>query len=55
LKPFDASGAFRVAIEGNEVRQRGVQSAGVSVLSQALAFGIQLAATVVLARFKIPD
>jgi len=55
LKPFDASGAFRVAIEGNEVRQRGVQSAGVSVLSQALAFGIQLAATVVLARLLSPN
>ena len=54
MKPFDASGAFRVAIEGDEVRQLGVRSAGVTVLSQALAFGIQLAATVVLARLLAP-
>jgi O-antigen/teichoic acid export membrane protein len=55
MKPFDASGAFRLAIEGHEVRQRGVRSAGVTVLSQALAFGIQLAATVVLARLLAPE
>jgi len=54
MKPFDTTGAFRLAIEGNEVRQRGVRSAGVTVLSQALAFGIQLAATVVLARLLAP-
>jgi O-antigen/teichoic acid export membrane protein len=55
LKPFDASGAFRVAIEGNEVRQLGVQSAGVTVFTQALAFGVQLAATVILARLLSPN
>ena len=54
MKPFDATGAFRLTIEGNDVRQRGVRSAGVTVLSQALAFGIQLAATVVLARLLAP-
>jgi polysaccharide transporter, PST family len=54
VKPFDEGGAFRLSIEGDEVRQRGVRSAGVTVLSQALAFGIQLAATVVLARLVAP-
>lgn len=54
MKPFDASGAFQLTIGGHEVRQLGVRSAGVAVLSQALTFGFQLAATVVLARLLAP-
>ncbi len=54
MKPFDASGVFRLAIEGDEVRHLGVRSAGITVLSQALAFGLQLAAIMVLARLLAP-
>lgn len=54
MKPFDASGAFRFTTDGHEVRQLGVRGAGAAVVSQALAFGVQLAATVVLARLLAP-
>ena len=54
MKPFEPSGAFHSPTDGDEVRQLGVRGAGATVLSQALAFGVQLAATVVLARMLAP-
>ncbi len=54
MKPLDANGAFRLGIEGDEVRHLGVRSAGVTVFSQALAFGFQLASIMVLARLVAP-
>ena len=55
LRPFDASGEFRFGTNGDEVRQLGVRGAGAAVVSQALVFGVQLAATVVLARLLAPQ
>jgi O-antigen/teichoic acid export membrane protein len=54
VKPFDGSGALDIATNENEIRQLGVRGAGATVLSQALSFGVQLAATVVLARMLAP-
>jgi len=54
VKPFDGSGAFDIATNEKEIRQLGVRGAGATVLSQALSFGVQLAATVVLARMLAP-
>src|SRR5467141_1958647 len=54
LKPFDASGVFQPAGEGPELRRLAVRSAGVTVLSQGVAFAVQMISTVVLARLLTP-
>jgi len=54
LRPFDAGGVFRSAGEGGELRRLAVRSAGVTVLSQAVVFVVQMVATVVLARLLTP-
>ena len=54
MKPFDESGIFRHALGGDGLRRVAVRSAGVTVLSQGLAFAVQMGATVVLARLLMP-
>ncbi|HXN24749.1 MAG TPA: lipopolysaccharide biosynthesis protein [Candidatus Dormibacteraeota bacterium] len=54
MKPFDASGAFIAAAQTGQLRRRAVRGAGASVLGQAIAFGVQMVATVVLARLLAP-
>jgi len=54
VKPFDSSGAFRHAADGDGLRRLAVRSAGVTVISHSLAFAIQIIATVVLARLLTP-
>ena len=54
MKPFDANGAFRGAVDGDGLRRLAVRGAGVTVLAQSLGFAIQMIATVVLARLLTP-
>jgi len=54
VKPFDANGAFRGAVDGDGLRRLAIQGAGVTVLAQSLGFAIQMIATVVLARLLTP-
>ncbi|HUK26195.1 MAG TPA: lipopolysaccharide biosynthesis protein [Terriglobales bacterium] len=54
MKPFDASGAFRPIEDGGGVRRLAVQGAGATVFSSAVSTGIQIVATVVLARLLLP-
>jgi O-antigen/teichoic acid export membrane protein len=56
VKPFDANGVFRpIGEDRGALRRVAVQSAGVTVFSQSLAFAIQMIATVVLARLLSPN
>jgi polysaccharide transporter, PST family len=54
LKPFSASGVFLPSTDGSELRSLAVRSAGITVLSQGLSFGIQMIATVILSRLLVP-
>ena len=56
LKPFDANGAFAPAVPdgGHTLRRLAVRGAGMTVLSSGLSVGIQMIATVVLARLLAP-
>jgi PST family polysaccharide transporter len=54
LIPFDATGAFRPAADGEELRLLAVRGAGVTVFSQSLGLGLQVIATVILARLLTP-
>ena len=55
MRPFDARGMFRPAADRHsELRRLAVRGAGVTVLSQTLAFAVQTIATVVLARLLTP-
>ena len=54
MKPFGDSGAFCPAGEGGGLRTLAVRAAGVTVLSQACGFVIQMAATIILARLLGP-
>ncbi|MGH9327937.1 MAG: lipopolysaccharide biosynthesis protein [Terriglobia bacterium] len=53
MKPFDRSGAFRPTADG--VRRLAVRGAGITVFSGGLGLGIQIIATVVLARLLTPS
>ncbi len=55
MKPFDASGTFQPTANGNELRRLAVKGAGATVLSSALSLGVQIIATVVLARLLTPQ
>jgi PST family polysaccharide transporter len=50
MKPFDDSGAFRSAPEGDGLRRLAIRGAGVTVVSGGLVLAVQIIATVVLAR-----
>jgi len=52
LRPFDASGAFR-PVDG-ELGRLALRGAGATILSSALALGVQVIATVILARILTP-
>jgi O-antigen/teichoic acid export membrane protein len=54
MKPFDSSGAFKPSGDATALRSLAVRGAGVTVLSQSVALGIQIVATVVLARLLTP-
>jgi uncharacterized membrane protein len=54
VKPFDASGAFRPGIDGSGMRQLAVRGAAFTLLSGGAGMGVQLVATVVLARLLTP-
>ncbi len=56
MKPFDAQGDFRpIATDGDGVLRRlAVRGAGVTLLSSGLGLGIQVVATIVLARLLTP-
>jgi len=55
LTPFDANGAFLPAEHDGALRRLAVQGAGVTVFSGVLGLGIQIAATMVLARLLTPE
>jgi len=52
--PFDASGTFRPAIEGNELRRLAVRSAAATVSAAVLGLAAQVVSTVILARLLTP-
>src|SRR6266436_9273970 len=54
MKPFDERGAFCVVTDHDGLRRVAVRGAGVTALSQSLAFAIQMIATVILARLLTP-
>jgi PST family polysaccharide transporter len=56
LKPFDASGAFAPTVPrgGTALRSLAVRGAGMNVFSGATGIGIQMVATVLLARLLLP-
>ncbi len=54
MRPFDANGAFPRIADRDSLRRKAIRGAGVTVLSQTLAFGIQAIAIVVLARLLTP-
>lgn len=55
MKPFDANGAFQPTEASSGLRRLAVRGAGVTVLSQGVIFGVQLVATVILARLLTPS
>jgi PST family polysaccharide transporter len=54
LRPFDASGAFRLAADAHEVRGRAVKGAGATLFSGGISLCLQVVSTVVLARLLTP-
>jgi PST family polysaccharide transporter len=52
--PFDASGAFRPEGAGGELRRVAVRSAAAALTAAALALGLRVVGTVVLARLLTP-
>lgn len=55
MRPFDASGRFRPAVDHREMRQVAVRGAGFTLLSGGLSFAVQIVSTVVLARLLMPS
>ncbi|MGA9783664.1 MAG: oligosaccharide flippase family protein, partial [Terracidiphilus sp.] len=56
MKPFDASGAFAPTVPpgGTALRSLAVRGAGMNIFSGATGVGIQMVATVILARLLLP-
>jgi polysaccharide transporter, PST family len=54
VRPFDERGAFRIPTDSGPLRRVAVRGAGVTALSQTTAFGLQMIATVILARILTP-
>jgi len=54
VRPFDETGVFRRTADGDALQRLAVRGATVTVLSQSLAFAIQMIATVILARLLTP-
>jgi polysaccharide transporter, PST family len=55
MRPFDANGAFQPTADGKDLRRLAVKGAGATVFSSLLSTGIQIVATVVLARLLSPQ
>jgi O-antigen/teichoic acid export membrane protein len=54
MKPFDATGAFQLPVEGGGLRRLAVRGAGVTVFFSGLSFSAQLIGTMILARILTP-
>jgi O-antigen/teichoic acid export membrane protein len=54
LKPFDSNGSFHPVAGADGLRRTAVRGAGVTIFAQGVAFVVQIAATVVLARLLTP-
>lgn len=54
MTPFDTTGCFRVDPEAHALRRKAVRGAGATVFSGGFALGVQLIATVILARLLTP-
>jgi PST family polysaccharide transporter len=54
MKPFDAEGNFRPVEAGDGLRRAAVRGAGITVVLQAVAFLVQMASTLLLARLLTP-
>lgn len=54
MRPFDANGDFHPVAKGEGLRRTAVRGAGVTVFAQGVAFVVQIAATMVLARLLSP-
>jgi len=56
MKPFDSNGTFRTTIPsgGDELRQLAVRGAGMTLLSGGIGVGVQVIATLILARLLTP-
>src|SRR5580693_3890402 len=52
--PFDASGAFRPAAEGSELRRLAVRGAAATLSAATLSLALRVVGTVVLARLLTP-
>lgn len=55
MRPFDSSGEFRPVASDGAMRQIAVRGAGATVFASALSVGVQMVATVVLARLLTPQ
>ena len=54
MKPFDASGSFRLVAEAGSLRRLAVRGAGATMFSQGAGLAIQIVSTVILARLLTP-
>jgi O-antigen/teichoic acid export membrane protein len=54
VRPFDENGAFRQTVADEHIRSRSVRGAGVTVFTGGFTLGVQMIATVVLARLLSP-
>jgi O-antigen/teichoic acid export membrane protein len=55
LKPFDQNGQFQLDATEGTVRRRAVRGAGATLFSQCAGLGVQIVATVILARLLTPS
>lgn len=55
MRPFDASGAFRPAAAGGELRGLAVRGAGATLFSGGVGLAVQVVATITLARLLTPS
>jgi len=55
LKPFDSAGAFQLGEQGDRLQRLAIRGAGATVFASATGLGIQIFATVILARLLTPQ
>lgn len=54
MKPFDQNGEFQLLLPGGTLARRAVRGAGATLFAQGGGIGVQLVATIVLARLLTP-
>src|SRR6266850_4149702 len=54
FRPFDASGAFILNAEAQEVRRLAMRGAGATTLAQVVGLAVQIVSTLILARLLTP-